>query len=420
MIITLLTTGSRGDTQPYIGLALELKKAGHHVRVAAFENFESFVKSFDLEYLRIQGDVSKVAASATGTNAMKADNPLKLALSFKELQGLVFNLQKDFLAACQGSDVIVYHPGAAIGYFAAQELGVPSVLATPFPMTPTKEYPALIFYNMPRLGRTFNLLTHRLFQQIMWSASAAPIKRFWKEKFCRIPKDLSNPFSRQNSKRYPTIVSGSNFVFPQPADWPAHVHNTGYWFLNEEPGWKASPELLDFLHKGPAPIYVGFGSLGNAAAAEHTTQLVIEALKRSGQRGLLATGWGGMARKQDLPETVFMLESAPHSWLFPQMAVVIHHGGAGTTAAGFAAGVPSIVITGGNDTLAWGRRVYELGVGPQPIARKHLTVENLTQAIHSALTTEVRTAAKELGARMQSENGARTAAQIIIGTKEPK
>jgi sterol 3beta-glucosyltransferase len=420
MIITILTTGTRGDTQPYIALGLELKKAGHQVRIAAFENFENFVKSFGLDYCRIHGDVSRVTAGKAGTNAMKADNPLKLALSFKELQGLVFNLQKDFFAACLGSDVIVYHPGAAIGYFAAQQLGVPSVLATPFPMAPTGEYPSLIFYNGPRMGKRFNLLTHKLFQQVMWSTSTAPIKQFWKEKFGRAPKDLSNPFHKQRSQRYPTVTSCSNFVFPQPADWPAHVHNTGYWFLDEEPDWKASSELLEFLSNGAPPVYVGFGSMGNTSVAEHTTRLVIEALQRTGQRGLLASGWSGMSKMDKLPDGIFMVESAPHSWLFPQMAAVIHHGGAGTTAAGLRAGVPSIVITGGNDTLAWGRRVHELGVGPKPIARKNLTAANLADAIRTALTMEIREAAKELGTKVQSENGARTAAQIIISTKESR
>jgi sterol 3beta-glucosyltransferase len=109
-----------------------------------------------------------------------------------------------------------------------------------------------------------------------------------------------------------------------------------------------------------------------------------------------------------------MLESAPHSWLFPRMAAVVHHGGAGTTAEGLRAGVPSVIIPHANDQFAWGRRVYELGVGPKPIRRKKLTSENLAEAIRSALTDDVKSAARELGAKIRTERGAETAAKIIL------
>jgi sterol 3beta-glucosyltransferase len=190
-------------------------------------------------------------------------------------------------------------------------------------------------------------------------------------------------------------------------------YNTGYWFLNDEADWKPSSELLDFLEKGKPPVYVGFGSVGDPATASQTTALVIDALKRSGQRGILATGWNGMSKIDNIPEEVLILESAPHTWLFPRMAAVVHHGGAGTTAAGLRAGVPSIIVPYSNDQFAWGRRVYELGVGSKPVPRKNLTAEKLSDAIQFALVKEVKDAAKELGIKIQSENGAETAAKII-------
>lgn len=413
MKITILSTGSRGDTQPYVALGVQLKKSGHTVRLAAFQNYESFVKDHGLEFYPIRGDVSIIAAGADGKDAMQADNPLKIFLSFNKLKAHVFDLQQDFFNACKDSDVIVYHPGAAIGYFAARHFNIPSVLATPFPMSPTREYPSLIFYDAPRLGKGINFLSHKILEQIMWFASSSPLKDFWKQEFGKLPMDLSNPFSKQTSKRLPTIISCSEFVFPTPSDRSEHVHTTGYWFLDEEAGWNPSVELLNFLEKGSPPVYVGFGSIGNSDVALQTTELVINALKRSGQRGVLATGWNGMSKLKNIPDDIFILESAPHSWLFPHMAAVVHHGGAGTTAAGLRAGVPSIIVPFGNDQFAWGRRVYELGVGPMPIPRKQLTAEKLADAIQSALSNEMVNAAKELGKNIQSEKGTETAARVI-------
>lgn len=414
----MLATGSRGDIQPYLALGLAIEALGDYtVRIAAPENYESWVKGFGLEFYPLSGDVSKLAKDPR-VQKMKADNPLKIILSFvmmdRSFKSLALKMQQDCYHACQGSDAIVYHPGAAIGYFVARALDIPSILATPFPMTPTRDYPSLIFYDSLRLGQTFNLLTHLLFEQVMWRMSSSAVKQFWQQEFSSVPPNFSNPFKQQQTQNAPTIVSGSNHVFPQPLDWPAQVFNTGYWFLDAGDNWHPPSDLEDFLKAGSPPVYVGFGSLGDPTQAEQTTELVIDALQRSGQRGVLATGWSGMVKLDTVPDNIFILESAPHAWLFPRMSAVVHHGGAGTTAAGLRAGVPSILIPHANDQFAWGRRVWELGVGPKPIPRTQLSAENLSAAITDALTEDVKQAAKLLGEKIQREKGAQTAAKVIV------
>ncbi|MCX6065831.1 MAG: glycosyltransferase [Chloroflexi bacterium] len=414
MLITILTMGSRGDVQPYLALGLALQKTGVQVRVATLEMFADFVRGLGLECYPIPGDLASVMNSAVADNARQADNPLKFARSFNELKRLGMALQKHFFAACQEADLVVYHPGMTIGYFAAQERGIPSVLAAPFPMAATRAYPSLIFSTGPRLGKTYNLLTHQVFQQIFWMVSRGGVADFWKREFGRLPANFGSPFPRQTRATHPTVVSCSPHIFPQTADFPPHVHQTGFWFLDDEPNWQPPTALTDFLERGPAPVYIGFGSIGDPKQATQTTQLILEALARSGERGVLATGWSGTPEGISLPESIYLLESAPHAWLFPRMAVVVHHGGAGTTAAGLRAGVPSIVIPHGNDQFAWAQRVYELGVAARPISRKKLTAENLAEAIRFVLKSEVREAAKVLGAKIREENGAETAAKIIL------
>jgi sterol 3beta-glucosyltransferase len=227
-LITILTTGSRGDTQPYLALGMALENAGASVRIAAFENYADFVKGYGLEFHPIRGDVSRVAAGEGAAHARQADNPLKLMLSFNKLKKLVGDLQQDYFSACIGSDAIVYHPGAPIGYYAGLHFDIPSILATPFPMAPTRTYPALIFYNGFRLGRSYNLATHKIFEQIMWSASSSAVKQFWLRQFRHAPQNFGCPFSRQTTQRLPTIISCSDHVFPTPGDWSEHIHNTGF------------------------------------------------------------------------------------------------------------------------------------------------------------------------------------------------
>jgi sterol 3beta-glucosyltransferase len=413
-MITILAAGSRGDTQPYLALGAALKKSGHQVRIATFALYEDLVRGVGLELFPLSGDITQVINSEAGKEAMQADNPIKVLRSFKTLKSFASMMQAELYQACEGTDAVIFHPGPAIGYFIARQKKIPAILATPFPMTPTREYPALIAYNGPRLGKAYNLLTHKAFEQIMWSAGRSPTRDFWKKQFGTSPTDFSCPYDKSDS----VVICCSNHVFPRPADWPQRVHQSGYWFLDEEPGWSPPSDLEGFLRKGEPPVYIGFGSLGDHTQAEATTRLVLESLDRAGMRGVLATGLSGLSDKIDLPASIYRLESAPHAWLFPRMAAVVHHGGAGTTAAGLRAGVPSVIITYGNDTLAWGRRVYELAVGPKPLPRKKLTVEQLSAALVETRAETMITASAELGNKIRSENGAVEAARVISRTIE--
>ncbi|OWY59323.1 UDP-glucose--sterol glucosyltransferase, partial [cyanobacterium TDX16] len=164
-----------------------------------------------------------------------------------------------------------------------------------------------------------------------WRAAIGLPKRSWR----------TDDLIRADGSPVPVLYSYSPSVVPPPADYPASVAVTGYWFLDDAQDWQPPADLLAFLDAGAPPVYVGFGSMAGTDAAAKT-RLVIAALQQSGQRGVLASGWGGL-QASDLPESVFLLEQAPHDWLFPRMATVVHHGGAGTTAAGLRAGKPSVI-----------------------------------------------------------------------------
>ena len=166
------------------------------------------------------------------------------------------------------------------------------------------------------------------------------------------------------------------------------------------------------IEAGPPPAYVGFGSM-SSEDPDQTTRLILEALALSGQRGIVQAGWGAVSSAL-LPPSVYVLESAPFSWLFPRVAAVVHHGGAGTTAAALRSGVPAVVVPFFGDQPFWGSRVASLGVSPPPIPRRRLTAERLAQAIQSALTdTVMRQQAAALGERIRGENGVARAVEVI-------
>lgn len=411
MRISILTTGTRGDTQPYIALGKELKKLGHQVKIVGFVNYEELVTRHGLDFHPLKEDIAKISKEMA-KRSIESNTPIKFFTSFQKMKPYIkdkqLGVQRDLFEGCEGADAIIYHPGAAIGQFAGEYYGVPTILASPFPMVPTKDYPALIFYKY-RWGKIANLLTHHIFEKGFWLTVKSPIASFWKERFGKLPERFMNPYGRKTSKKHTSVMSLSPYVFPSS---PNGTKAFGSWFLNEDLSEWAPPEGLEnFIERGEAPIYVGFGSVYEEDADE-TIKIVIQALRKSGKRGIIGMGWNQFSNKEAY-EDMYFIESVPHTWLFPKMAGVIHHGGAGTTAATFQSGVPSVVIPHGNDQFAWGKRTEELGVGTAPIPREKVTVEKLASAVSQMLQPAMIEKARRLGKQLQKENGARETAQYL-------
>ena len=413
MRIAIVAMGSRGDVQPYIALGKGLKAAGHVVRLITHENFQGLVRSHGLEFWPVKGNVQEFMETPEMLALLEQGNFLAInAHASKASQRAAIDWAEGGLAACQGMELLIAGVGGLFLSLAlAETLKLPFLQAYIFPFTPTAAFPAILFpKSVSRLGGAVNRLSHHLFRQIMWQGARRG-DELARQQVLGLP---SAPFwGLYNSaalRHYPVLYGLSPSVIPQPSDWHT-THITGYWFLDEAPDWTPPAALLDFLQGSP-PVYVGFGSM-MSRSPEQTADLVLQAIELTGQRAILQSGWGGL-RKGDLPDTVFMVDSISHSWLFPLMAAVVHHGGAGTTAAGLRAGVPSIVIPFFGDQPFWGQRIAELGVGPEPIPRQQLTVRRLAEAIHKAVNDQtMRQRAADLGARIRAEHGVANAVAIV-------
>lgn len=410
-LITILCSGSRGDFQPYIALAQQLKKLGKDVRITGSKSFEDFIGSYGIDVYPIEADISTLKVDPKLLkDAASSDNPLKMLLTFNKMKEYGIYMVNDYYSACEGSELIIYHPGCTIGYFAAQKFGIPSVLASPFPMHKTKEYLSVVMYGKTKSNVLTKKISYAMIQGMLWMASKDSVKGFWKKKYGKLPDNFGCPFEKHTDKKHPAIVSCSNFVFKRPDDWNENIHQRGYWFVEEPCEYTPTDELTDFLNGGEKPVYVGFGSMTSLENHEGMTEMVIEAIIKSGKRGIIC----GMGRPSNLPKSIIAIDSIPHTWLFEKVSAVCHHGGAGTTAAGFKAGIPSIIVPFSNDQFAWAHRSYDLGVGAKPIPKKELSSDKLADAIKFALTDKVVANARTLGQDIATENGAMECAKIIV------
>lgn len=405
--ILILTAGSQGDVQPYVALGKGLKQAGFEVLLATDPSFASLVTDHTLDFAPLHAPFAQLVQTEAGKAALAGKKSIRL----KQIMPMLRQMMDDAWEIAQhyNPDAVVYHAKPLAGYHIADKLGIPGFLAMALPIySPTRSFANPIFGG-GNYGGWLNYLSYTLFLQ----ASLLPYRRFinqWRQEKLGLPpfRDERSLHGRPVSKLY----AYSRHVVPPPADWDESAIATGYWFLDSASDWQPTADLVAFLANGSPPIYVGFGSMASQDAVK-TTRLVIDAIHQSGQRAVLATGWGGLSASE-VPDTIHILQSAPHDWLFPRCLAVVHHGGAGTTGAGLRAGKPTIICPFFGDQPFWGKQVFELGVGPRPIPQKQLTVVNLSQAIQAvAQDTAMQQRANELGKKIRAENGVMQAVEVI-------
>lgn len=408
MRTTILAIGSRGDVQPYLALGLGLQRAGHDVCLATHSLFQPMADQYGLTFAPLEPSPREFMKRFNAAAAGKRSGLVRKVLFWQFFAAELADRTDQFLNCCHSADVILYSQLSFPGSHLAAALEIPGIAAFTNPILPTARFAHPLFAGERDFGGLYNWLSYSVEAQFRWQPVRHIINR-WRQDRLGLP---SQPVWARAAHPVLTLVGCSPAVVPDPVDWPDNAHMTGYWFLPPPADWQPPPELVSFLRSGTPPVYVGFGSMidGNP---QRLQTLIIEALQRSGQRGIVVSGWSEFSQN-DWPEDVLYLPSVPHDWLFPQVAAVVHHGGAGTTAAGLRAGVPTVVVPFGGDQPFWGQRVAQVGAGPAPIRRRDLTAAGLGEAI--AIATQrggISTRARAIGHQLRAENGVSNAVQLI-------
>lgn len=412
--ITLITFGSRGDVQPYIALGLALKASGHTARLATHALYADWIERCGLEFHPVAGDPMAMIQGQSGREWVETGRRgAGFLRGFRNFTGPILNeATADVLAACTDTELMLFSGVAFYAAFnVAEKLNLPFIQTYLQPVNPTREFPSLVYPTRFKGGGLFNYATHVIGGQLFWQASRPLLNDIRREQLGLRPFSFGGPFLAMLRRRLPVLLGYSPTVLPKPKDWNEAQFVTGFWFMASE-AYEPPEELARFLADGEPPVYVGFGSM-TGSDPERLTAVTLEALRQSGRRGVLLSGWAGLA-DGDLPDSILRLDAVPHDWLFPRMAAVVHHGGVGTTHTGLRAGVPSVVVPFFGDQPFWGDRVLALGAGPRPILQVDLTAENLAEAIRLATNDEViRARAVDVGRRIQAEKGVEKAVELV-------
>jgi len=414
MKVTILTVGSRGDFQPYVALGLGLKQAGYQVRIPAPPAFSELITANGLDYAPVDSiNPQDFMRHSSMQSVAKRDNQLVLLITlFREALPILRAFLNETWRFSQDSDAIISNVVFFGAYDCAEKLGIPFILAPLDPVYPTCALASPAFAP-PRLQLGYyNLFTHRVFDQVLWQPFRTVVNQ-WRQKTLGLrPHPFWGPYHTLRQHDILTLFGYSPSVIPKPSDWPSANHVTGYWFLDGDKNWQAPTELREFLDSGAPPVYIGFGSMIDRDPTR-ITRIVTEALEISGQRGIISAGWSRLGYIS-FPKNVICVGSLPHAWLFKRTSAVVHHGGAGTTAAGLRAGSPTVITPFLGDQSFWGHRVFTIGAGPKPLSYHKLSAKALANRISQAVTdSQIRKNVTALSKSIQMENGVAQAVQLI-------
>ncbi|MFB6437930.1 glycosyltransferase [Streptomyces sp. NPDC056411] len=390
MHLLIATAGSRGDVAPYTGLGVRLQAAGHSVVLAADPRSAELVRHSGLPFHPLPLDRC-AAEGRSGATLSKAE---QLGLAREWAPAMADAVAE---AAASGADAMLVSGSLApLGLVAAEGLGLPCLGAFLQPLAPTREFPPVVL-GTSSWGRYGNLAAGRCAGSLLDLAFAPGVRHL------RRQLGVSRAALARRRARWPVHHGFSPAVVPRPADWRPGLEVAGYWWPSERPDWTPEPGLADFLDSGPPPVFVGFGSM-EPADPERLGRLVARALRLAGVRGVVQSGWAGLSVGDD---DVLTVGEVPHARLFPRMAAVVHHAGAGTTAAGLRAGVPAVPVPMMLDQAFWASRLTTLGVGPAAVPFRRLSAERLATAVRTAVgDARYARRAQQVAALLDAEDGA--------------
>ncbi|MEU3648800.1 glycosyltransferase [Lentzea sp. NPDC034063] len=408
MRVLLVAHGTRGDVQPLLALAVALNDAGHEALLAAPASFGTSVLAQNVEFAPLDDGPNRLLDDPLFKEAIEGGyrglrGKITALSTINRIKPLMGDVLRDVgaVARSSGADVVVHTPSVPAQH-AAEMLGVPAVLAALQPgWVPTSAFPCPMV-PLPRLPRFLNRATYLTVSATLRAYAGVITK--WRT------EELGLPQSKGPGDAM-VLQAFSSSVTPVDPQWPDSVRTTGFWYLHRASSWTPDLSLHEFVAAGPAPVYIGFGSMAGRDA-QRTGDIVAAAVSRAGVRAVVATGWGGLAARSS--SDLLVIDQAPHDWLFGKVSAVVHHGGGGTTAAALAAGTPQVVCPFVADQPHWAQRMHVVGVAPAPLSHKKLTAETLANALSQAVhDPALRRRSEELGDQIRSENGTTAAVRAL-------
>ncbi|KAH7208396.1 hypothetical protein BKA60DRAFT_464800 [Fusarium oxysporum] len=408
--IAIHVVGSRGDVQPFIPIAQMLSRPlfNHRVRICTHPVFKDFIEGHGIEFFSIGGDPEALMAymvkNPSLLPSLKSVKDGDISKRRKEMWEIMHGAWRSCIEAGDG----MAGPIKAANIQSPKDLFIAdAIIANP---------PSMAHIHCAEKLDTAvaNYLSFMMLELLTWQGLGDLINKLRTQILRLNPISPMWGYQLLSRLRVPHSYLWSKSLIPKPSDWASHINVTGFSFLPLASSYTPPPDLVTFLEKGTPPIFIGFGSIV-VEDPQALRNLVFDAVKLANVRAVVYQGWGTLGGEDvGVPENLYLIGNCPHDWLFQRVSAVVHHGGAGTTAAGIAAGRPTVVVPFFGDQPFWGQMIARAGAGPTPIPFKKMTAESLAASILFALNPEVKEAAQRLAQTIMQEDGASNAAMDFL------
>ena len=393
--VTFVAVGSRGDVEPLAILAGAVAAGGRAATVVAIDEYADLVRGHGAGFRGIGSALHHMERMSRGWLGQLAfRTPLAQPLLLRRwLAGLAEPLADALDEVPPGSSVVTGVASRDAALALAQHRGVRVATVLHTAVLPTAERESHLegrrFWGRPRADRAFTDWYWRQVSGLSRATSAVFRARH------------GLPTSAQQAEDA-LWLAVDRVLVPTARDWPGGVVQTAA--IRPAPDGSRTPPdpLAAFLAAGPRPVYVGLGSL-NDAGGQRWLQLIVDAARQAGRRVLTPAVPGTQPGVID--DLVCTISPAPHDALFPRLAGVIHHGGAGTTAAALRAGVPSVAVPAVFDQYYHAHRLHVLGVGPAPVRLPKLSQVRLAGLLTALTSGDHDERAQRVGEQARTVDG---------------
>ena len=451
--IVIMVIGSRGDIQPFLKIGKVLRDKYHHrVRIATHPTFRKFVEEeIGLEFFSVGGDPSELMAFMVknpgllpsiesikgGEIGRRRESMYQMfngmwrsCVNATDDETDVTNLKMMGSKAPFVADAIIANPPSFAHFHIAEKLAIPLHLVFTFPWSPTQAFPhPMANIKTSNVDQSYtNFMSYPLVELMQWQGLGDLVNRFRVQTLGLEPVSTLWAPGQMSRLKVPTTYLWSPSLVPKPPDWGPEIDIAGYVFLDLATTYEPPSDLAIFLERGSDErpiVYIGFGSISGIDDPLAFTRMIFDGVEKAGVRAVIGRGWGGMGDGMDKPDGVFLIDNVPHDWLFPRVDAVIHHGGAGTTAAGLKCGKPTMIVPFFGDQPFWSKMVAKAGAGVKDaLPLKKLDSDKFAEGVRQCLEPDARAKAREIARSIEEEgDGAENAVDSFhraLGLEGPR
>jgi sterol 3beta-glucosyltransferase len=400
MKISIFAVGTRGDVQPCVALAKQLKNT-LEVEIFTHKEFKELVETNGILFYELIGNPS----NNWDNNEEKLNFKSQLENYWKTWLEIGIQL-------CKNSDAIIYTPLFFIGNHLAEKLNIPFFPIIFEPSILTDEFHSPYLMSSRNFPKRINRLTHKFAYYSFWLNIRGVINKLRKEVLNLPQAPIAGSYKKTALKETNYLCCFSQFLVKKPVDWSKNVLISGYWFLDNYNEFNPDDELKNYFENN-RPIFFDFGSFSHPRLRKFV-EIIFDDLNKTGEKLLIDPGKINLSEFPELKNAKIINNKVPHEYLLPKVKILITQAGIGTIHASLKAGTPVVSIPMFPAQYFWANKAYQIGAGAHPLKLQNIFPGQIKDSVDWILTeSKIKTEILNISCSIKNETGIKNACSFI-------